>query len=99
MGNNWDILWLAVLDWMDGRGLKSKAAGFILYAMAAEVITYEEARDIYAEWLGDAPERVHASVCYDILRSGAEIPPAKYLQELLEELKEDEDGVYAAEGS
>ena len=71
------MLWKMINDFLAAKGLRYKAASMILYAMAVEALTYEEARDIYAEWVGDAPERVQASLCYEVLSAGMEIPPVK----------------------
>ena len=81
------IIWKMINDYLAAKGLRYKAASMILYAMAVEALTYEEARDIYAEWVGDAPERVQASLCYEVLSAGMEIPPAKLLGDFLEVLK------------
>lgn len=92
MNNDIDkVLWGMINDYLMEKGLRHRAASMILYAMAVEALTYEEARDIYAEWVGVAPERVQSSLCYDVLSAGMEIPPAKLLGDFLEELKNNEN--------
>lgn len=80
-----DRLYEAICRHTDARGLLSRAAVMVLYAMAAEGVTYEEARNAYAEWIGEPPERLQADLCYDILRAGYEVPPAKLFAEIIKQ--------------
>ena len=83
IGDRW--LYDDIRAWCRGEGLASRETAFILYAMASERLSYNEAMRIYADWIGEAPERVHASLCYDVLRAGNDVGPETVLQSYLEE--------------
>ena len=78
-------IWKCVTEWLRGEGLQSRAAAYVLYAMAAEGLTYQAALQAYAEFIDDAPQRVHAQICYAILCTQYECGPETFLQTFLEE--------------
>ena len=80
-----DLLFIAICERLRKVGLCSRAAAMVTYAMAVEGLTYEAARDVYAEWIGEAPERLQADLCYDVLQAGHEVSPAKLLGDLIGE--------------
>lgn len=41
---------------------------------------YEKVRQRYAEYIGDAPERVQAELCRRLLAAGKEIAPEEYFR-------------------
>ena len=43
---------------------------------------YREILKAYADYVNDAPERVHASLCYHLLAVGREIGPEDYINGL-----------------
>lgn len=43
---------------------------------------YRDILEVYADYVNDAPERVHADLCYHLLASGREIGPEKYIKGL-----------------
>lgn len=47
---------------------------------------YVEALRLYADYEGDAPERVHADLCRRLLAAGKEIGPEKYFAGIGEEM-------------
>ena len=73
---------MTVCEKLRARGLVSKPAAMVLYAMVAEGVTYEAARDAYAEYVGEAPERMQSTLCYDVLRAGLEESPAAIFAEM-----------------
>lgn len=72
--------WANVCAYLAMAGINSRRFAMILYAMVAEVATYREAMEAYAEWIGDAPERVHAANCGELLRVGIEQQPGEFLE-------------------
>lgn len=70
----------------------------VLYAMALEGLSYEEARDVYAEYSGQAPEQLQASLCYDVLRAGLDGMPSALFTEMIGKGGEDEDRMHVAAG-
>ena len=72
--------WANVCAYLAMTGINSRRMAMILYAMVAEVVTYREAMETYAEWTGEAPERVHSANCYDLLRVGIEQQPGEFLE-------------------
>lgn len=63
-----------------------KAFCYILYIMATENASYIAARNFYSEWVDDAPERVQAAICYELLRTGREETPEHFFNRLLKEV-------------
>ena len=82
-----DLLFLSCCEALRQTGIVSRAAGMVLYAMAAEGLSYEAARDAYAEFVGVAPEQLQAALCYDVLKAGLDGMPAAIFEELLKEEK------------
>lgn len=75
-------------------GLERRAFVVIAYAYIWFEPRYEY-RDIleaYADYVDDAPERVHADLCYHFLATGREIGPEQYFDALKVEV-ESEDRV------
>ena len=60
---------------------------------------YADILAVYAEYVGDAPERVHADLCRRLLAAGMEIGPAQYLAEVGNEVKRIEDRISTEQGS
>lgn len=73
---------MTVCEKLRQKGIVSKAAAMVLYAMAAEGLSYEAARDAYAEWTDQAPERVQSQLCYDVLLAGLDGSPASLFEEM-----------------
>lgn len=76
---------MAVCERLRQKGLVSKAAAMVLYAMAAEGLSYEAARNAYAEWTDQAPEQVQAVLCYDVLKAGLDGMPGGLFEEMVGE--------------
>ena len=72
--------WNNVCSYLTKAGINSRRIAMILYAMVAEAVTYREAMEAYAEWIGDAPERVHSANCGELLRAGIEWQPSEFLE-------------------
>lgn len=71
--------------------------GYVLVWDAPE-LGYSRVMQEYADFVQDAPERVHADLCRRLLAAGKEIQPEKYFR-LLEGRLKSEDGISVAEGS
>lgn len=71
---------------------------YIAFVMADLGVSYTEARDGYAEWAGTAPEQVQAGLCYDTLSAGFDGMPMQILTDLVEEVREIENGMFATAG-
>lgn len=94
-----DLLYMTCCEKLRERGVVSKQASMVLYAMAAEGLSYEAARDAYADFTGQAPEQLQASLCYDVLRAGLDGMPAALFAEMIGEGGGlDENGVPSAKG-
>ena len=52
---------------------------------------YRRVLDAYAQFMGDAPERIHAELCRCLLAAGKEIGPEEYFGRLRKELVWDAD--------
>ena len=70
--------------------------GFVLLWDAPE-LGYARVVQEYADFVQDAPERVHADLCRRLLAVGKEIQPERYFR-LLEGRLKPENGISAAEG-
>lgn len=59
---------------------------FVLMAYASIWLepewSYREILDAYADYVNDAPERVHASLCCHLLAAGREMGPEAYINGL-----------------
>ena len=64
----------------------------------APELPYRDILEVYADYVNDAPERVHATLCYYLLAAGREIGPEQYFKELKMEV-ERENRVSTQEGS
>ena len=53
----------------------------------------------YAEYANDAPERIHADLCYYALKAGLDIGPEQYLRKIKKEVEKYENGIPAKQGS
>lgn len=84
-------LWNEIKEWLRDERIASRAAAFVLYAMASEHYTYKEALQIYADFVGDVPERIHPWICYAILDAGLDEGPETILQTFIEERGYNED--------
>ena len=87
MGNITDQLYHTTRRVMGEWGLQSRACLLVLYGMAAEALPYQEALEAAADFLGEAKERLHAALCYDLLRAGYEVSPAELLEGLVWEVE------------
>ena len=81
-----DLLYMAICEILRARGLVSKAAAMVIYAMVTEGLSFEAARDAYAAFVDDAPERVQSVLCYDVLRAGFDMMPAELFREIVGEV-------------
>ena len=52
---------------------------------------YQRCLEAYAEFAGDAPERIHAELCRCLLAAGKEVGPEEYFGRLRRELVWDAD--------
>ena len=77
-----DLLFMSICEMLRARGIVTKSAAMVLYAMVAEGLTYEAARDAYAEYVGEAPERLQSALCYEVLRAGLDRSPAAIFAEI-----------------
>ena len=55
-------------------------------------ISYRDVLEVYADYVNDAPERIHADLCYWLLAAGREIGPEQYFNALKMEV-ESENGI------
>lgn len=59
---------------------------FVLIAYASIWLepewSYRDILEAYADYVNDAPERIHASLCYRLLAAGREIGPEQYIERL-----------------
>lgn len=60
---------------------------------------YQDILSVYAEYVGDAPERVHAELCRRLLMAAKDIGPKAYLAEIRKEVERIENGISAEQGS
>ena len=60
---------------------------------------YDDILHEYAEYVDDAPERVHAELCRRLLMAGKDIGPAAYLEEIRKEVERIEDRIPVEQGS
>lgn len=60
---------------------------------------YREILEAYADYVNDAPERVHAELCYRLLKAGYCMGPEQYINKLRKEVEADEDGISVKQGS
>lgn len=86
MGNKTDLLYMAIWERLRQRGIVSQAASMIIYAMVTESVSYQVARDGYADWCGRAREQVQADLCYDVLKAGYDTMPAQLFAEIIGEV-------------
>ena len=81
-------------------GLERRA--FVLMAYASIWLEpewpYREILESYSAYIGDAPERVHADLCYYLLGAGKEVGPEQYFNALKVEV-ESENGILIEQGS
>lgn len=82
-------------DGVDRRPFVLMAYGFIWLDPG---ISYRDVLEVYADYVNDAPERVHADMCYWLLAAGKEIGPEQYLNTLKVEV-ESENGILVEQGS
>ena len=61
--------------------------------------TYDDILRVYAEYVDDAPERVHAELCRRLLMAAKDIGPAAYLAEVRKEVERIEDRIPVEQGS
>lgn len=61
-------------------------------------ISYRDVLEVYADYVNDAPERVHAELCYYLLAAGREIGPEQYFNALKMEVMS-ENGISSEQGS
>lgn len=70
-------------------GLERRA--FVLMAYASiwlkPELPYREILAAYADYVNDAPERVHAELCYHLLAAGKEVGPEQYFEALKVEVE------------
>jgi len=83
-------LFAALCAALQEDGLSRGPFALMAYAWAWIVpdVSYDEILDDYAGYVGDAPERVHADLCYRLLKAGKEIGPEEYLLELIRRVAE-----------
>ena len=72
--------------------------GYALLWICPDNWTYRDVMDVYADYIDDAPERVHANLCRYILRAGFDIGPADYFTKVREEVERIEDRVSVKSG-
>lgn len=77
-----DLLYMAICERLRRKGIVYKAAAMVLYAMVTEGVSYEVARDAYADWIGTEPEKLQSMLCYAVLKAGLEGSPARILEEM-----------------
>lgn len=65
-------------------GMEYHPAILIGYVLAWDwpELGYSRVLQEYAEYMGDAPERVHADICRRLLAAGIEIQPEDYFRQL-----------------
>ena len=51
---------------------------------------YRDILEVYADYVNDAPERVHAALCYHLLSVGRETGPEQYFKELKMEVERED---------
>ena len=78
-------IWKCVKEWLCDEKMLTRAAACILYAMAAEGLSYREALLVYADYIDDAPERIHSQLCYSVLCTDYDSGPETFFQTFLEE--------------
>lgn len=75
------LLWAKVCAYLAERRIRSRQMAMMLYAMITEEVSYAEALAAFADWAGDAPERVQAANCGALLRAAIEQHPERLLEE------------------
>lgn len=67
--------------------------GYALLWICLDNWTYRDVMEVYADYIDDAPERVHAELCRRLLAAGHEIRPHRYFQKIKEEFSKSDNGV------
>lgn len=62
----------------------------MLFCMLYAGVSYAVALQLYSEFRGEAPERMHSYLCYALLRLGMEVGPAELLTRLEKEVKHED---------
>lgn len=81
-----DVLFPAIVDRLQAEGIRSRSLAMVVFAMALVNISYSEAVRYYSEWREEAPERIQAQLCLDVLRAGLEVAPELLAKKILEEV-------------
>jgi hypothetical protein len=78
---------MSVCEKLRVAGIVTRQAAAVLYAMALNDISYEAARDAYADYMGIASEQLQAALCYDTLNAGHDISPEELFSQLMGEVR------------
>lgn len=75
-----------IFEWagreLDNHGIADRSLNFILYGMMVAGLSYQESLQVYSDYLGEVPERLHATNCYRLLGAGVDDHPAKLLEHI-----------------
>ena len=82
-----DFLYMVICEKLRAKGIVEKSVVMVVYAMITNGLTYEQARDFYAEFIGTSREQAQSGLCYATLRAGYDGMPGQILTEIAEEVK------------
>lgn len=88
-----DLVYNRVESKLQEHGVYCHALMLIGYVAVCDCAgwAYEDILREYAAYVRDAPERIHANLCYRLLKAGQGVGPAQYLDRLRSEVDLDED--------
>lgn len=87
---DWKSLYLAAEAALCRCGVDNVDLAMILFAMAYGGLSYTDALQFYADFRGEAPERMQSSICYHLLKDGVERNPCDLLGELVEDVNHED---------
>lgn len=83
---DWKAQYLAAEAALSRRGVDNVHLSMILFAMVYGGMCYMDALKFYADYRGEAPERMQSSICYHLLKDGVERNPCNLLGDLVDEV-------------
>lgn len=97
--SKWKQVYMDARGRLHSIGIEDLHTVFVLFGMMYVGLDYNSALRCYAEYRGEAPERLHSYLCGELLRSRLEIGPGELLTRLAGGGVKSEDGVSIAKGS
>lgn len=83
--DRWKQVFLDCSAELRDQGINNEHFELVLFCMVYYGTTYRQALQHYAEFRGEAPERMHSYLCSVLLRKGLEVEPAAFFKRLIGE--------------